>query len=161
MTVKHFIEKTIESAIEKVIDLPDCVICMEQMKLKERIYTLPCKHSFHYDCLFPHYDNQRSNGDDGTCPLCRNIYTFIDGIVYDEIFELVSSFLETYRTLFTNMSMESINFHRRKRFFRNMINEIRFHFGCFIEVNYAEQTFIIVYNSMIIDFEWFYVLLYV
>ena len=47
-----------------------CSICL--CNLENNVFTLPCKHSFHFDC----YLNIQNN----ICPLCRKDNNFIDDI---------------------------------------------------------------------------------
>ena len=51
-----YLEKHIES---------ECIICKDLFKLDDPIIFLPCKHSFHPDCLIPWLKLN------GTCPTCR------------------------------------------------------------------------------------------
>jgi hypothetical protein len=47
-------------------DKLDCVVCMSRFVLREEVTTLPCKHTFHRDCM-----ERWLIGENGTCPCCR------------------------------------------------------------------------------------------
>lgn len=46
-----------------------CSICQDALTLDEEVFTLPCKHAFHIDCLTPW------GKDNNTCPNCRAVFT--------------------------------------------------------------------------------------
>jgi hypothetical protein len=43
-----------------------CIICAEPFDAERRIIMTPCRHNYHYECLSPWLNLQR------TCPLCRD-----------------------------------------------------------------------------------------
>lgn len=43
----------------------DCVICLTNYELNEKVIILPCTHMFHTDCLKDWFRNQ------DTCPMCK------------------------------------------------------------------------------------------
>ena len=45
-------------------ELEDCVICFETLTIEKTI-NLPCKHSFHLDCI------KKWVKESATCPMCR------------------------------------------------------------------------------------------
>ena len=45
--------------------LNDCAVCLSEIKEKEKIAILPCRHVFHHACLLPWFQEHRS------CPTCR------------------------------------------------------------------------------------------
>ena len=42
-----------------------CVICLDSFQKKEKVATLQCEHTFHFDCM------QMWTKTNNTCPLCR------------------------------------------------------------------------------------------
>ena len=60
------------TAIEGIVRLTDvtapvavCTVCLDDMRLGDRVAVLRCSHRFHHDCVLPwllHHNN---------CPLCR------------------------------------------------------------------------------------------
>lgn len=49
----------------KAQDITDCSICKEDFSDGDKYISMPCKHSFHPDCLVPWLNHN------GTCPICR------------------------------------------------------------------------------------------
>ena len=43
----------------------ECLICLDNIKLNEYVYKLPCNHVFHDSCIEPWLKNNT------TCPKCR------------------------------------------------------------------------------------------
>jgi hypothetical protein len=50
-----------------------CPICYERLGWEQT--TLRCKHSFHTRCLFLWTSQKIKQSQDGSCPLCRQVYT--------------------------------------------------------------------------------------
>ncbi|KAH7651747.1 Zinc finger RING/FYVE/PHD-type protein [Dioscorea alata] len=50
---------------ETNIEYDQCVICMEEFIVGEKIQRLPCSHCFHENCIFCWFRNK------DTCPICR------------------------------------------------------------------------------------------
>jgi len=50
-----------------------CPICYERLGWEQT--TLCCKHSFHTKCLFLWTSQKIRQSQDGSCPLCRQVYT--------------------------------------------------------------------------------------
>lgn len=52
-----------------------CIICLDELKINEKVCFLPCKHVFHFKCLKLYfYDNLCS-----VCPLCKyDLFQIID-----------------------------------------------------------------------------------
>jgi hypothetical protein len=50
-----------------------CPICYERLGWEQT--TLCCKHSFHTRCLFTWTSQKIKQNQDGSCPLCRRVYT--------------------------------------------------------------------------------------
>ena len=48
----------------------ECSVCLEGYPECSRVTTLPCKHSFHAECIEPWL---RQQGMSATCPLCKRI----------------------------------------------------------------------------------------
>ena len=45
--------------------LNECVICLDDFKVRDKIFTLPCNHIFHKTCIQPWLSTNHN------CPLCR------------------------------------------------------------------------------------------
>ena len=60
LTIKNITEK------EQKYLLNECSICLDNLKINENIYILPCKHIFHCKCII-HWLEEET-----TCPLCRS-----------------------------------------------------------------------------------------
>ena len=45
--------------------LDDCAVCLSEIKEKEKLAILPCRHVFHEACLQPWFEEHNS------CPTCR------------------------------------------------------------------------------------------
>ena len=60
LTIKNITEK------EQNYLLNECSICLDNLKINENIYILPCKHIFHCKCII-HWLEEET-----TCPLCRS-----------------------------------------------------------------------------------------
>ena len=58
-----------EEFIEKN-KIKECVICLEEFSIGEKICYLPCFHFFHSDCIKKWIDNSSK------CPVCNNIIKF-------------------------------------------------------------------------------------
>lgn len=43
----------------------DCAVCKDDFEISQKTIELPCKHSFHDDCILPWITQN------GTCPVCR------------------------------------------------------------------------------------------
>eukprot|EP00002_Diphylleia_rotans_P015785 TRINITY_DN3057_c0_g1_i10.p1 TRINITY_DN3057_c0_g1~~TRINITY_DN3057_c0_g1_i10.p1 ORF type:complete len:127 (+),score=11.39 TRINITY_DN3057_c0_g1_i10:857-1237(+) len=42
-----------------------CQICFDNFSVGTKVTTLPCEHSYHYDCIKKWFESHR------TCPICR------------------------------------------------------------------------------------------
>ncbi|EIE20302.1 hypothetical protein COCSUDRAFT_58012 [Coccomyxa subellipsoidea C-169] len=58
------------SVLHKEAATQECSVCLEVYGEGARVTTLPCKHSFHADCIEPWL---RLQGTAATCPLCKRI----------------------------------------------------------------------------------------
>ncbi|KAF8544841.1 hypothetical protein BDD12DRAFT_722859 [Trichophaea hybrida] len=47
----------------------DCAVCKEDLELDEQVTTLPCHHSYHFDCVSKWLEAH------DTCPICRHPIT--------------------------------------------------------------------------------------
>jgi uncharacterized Zn ribbon protein len=63
---------------ENKIENPNCLFCLKDIKLKEKIYFLNCGHIFHLNC----FDNYLNEFNNFFCPFCK--YNFIDDIIKEE-----------------------------------------------------------------------------
>lgn len=62
------LNEKIPLSVNASADLNDCPICMEEIRVGDSVRELPCKHTYHNDCVdewITKYVNE--------CPLCRNI----------------------------------------------------------------------------------------
>jgi len=50
---------------QQIREKEQCIICFENYTLEEMVRKLPCRHSFHGDCIIPWLR------DHNTCPYCR------------------------------------------------------------------------------------------
>ncbi|XP_023332637.1 E3 ubiquitin-protein ligase RNF181 isoform X2 [Eurytemora carolleeae] len=64
-TSSDFIEKLETMEVSKEETGSSCPICLKGYEAGETISSLPCKHSFHANCLLPWLQKTSS------CPLCR------------------------------------------------------------------------------------------
>jgi hypothetical protein len=67
--VKHIMRRLASHSVLGVSpgeDLEDCTICGEEMQVGHTVRTMPCKHSFHKDCIDPWITRHN------TCPNCRS-----------------------------------------------------------------------------------------
>jgi len=62
-TSKEFIENLEEKEVTN--ETNECPICLKKFEREETFSSLPCKHSFHSECLLPWLQKTSS------CPLCR------------------------------------------------------------------------------------------
>ncbi len=66
---KFIKENLSKTKIKKVINLEDnrrdCIICLNEFKIGQNIYTLPCSHIFHVRCLNKEIKIRQK------CPICR------------------------------------------------------------------------------------------
>jgi hypothetical protein len=56
----------------KAVEIPkesNCVVCQSEFQKQEEIRTLPCKHSFHKDCIDQWLKINK------TCPICKKDIT--------------------------------------------------------------------------------------
>ena len=51
--------------LRKNSNFENCSVCKDDFELEQQIVNLPCKHSFHEDCLSPWLTERNS------CPTCR------------------------------------------------------------------------------------------
>ncbi len=66
-TSKKFLEESLnEKLIRNEEDEFDCPVCLKTCEQDEVSCRLPCKHSFHKDCILPWL--KRTN----SCPMCRH-----------------------------------------------------------------------------------------
>ena len=68
----------------------ECAICLENMieeNINPLLFLLPCRHSFHNDCITAWLKKS------STCPLCRSVvYARVDSTSYKIIFSSAKSF---------------------------------------------------------------------
>ncbi len=62
--IKEKEEGTYHKFINKSNNLNDCSICLEKMKLNEKLIILYCSHIFHEDCILSWFNKKK------LCPLC-------------------------------------------------------------------------------------------
>ncbi len=48
-----------------LVMVTDCAVCKDAFKSEDKVYSLPCKHIYHTECIMPWL--KRHN----TCPVCR------------------------------------------------------------------------------------------
>ncbi len=59
--------KPLKFTIEKPILDEICAVCLEKFEQSKLICIMPCKHSFHYNCI----NDYILNSKDTLCPLCK------------------------------------------------------------------------------------------
>ena len=65
-------ECSLESGVSGEREISDeCIICRDNPDSKKTI--LPCKHSFHTECIDQWYSSRLSAGKSATCPCCRAV----------------------------------------------------------------------------------------
>lgn len=58
-------------------DLPECAICLSEMKPGEKQIALKCSHVFHGRCIQGWADKLRKDERSLTCPTCRNTSSMV------------------------------------------------------------------------------------
>jgi len=66
---------TVCDASPQVCDVTECSICLETFKEPK---ALPCIHTFCLECLDT-YCEDKEQGEEGTCPLCRKVFLIPPG----------------------------------------------------------------------------------
>lgn len=51
-----------------------CSVCMDELKIEEKVRKLPCAHLFHTDCIVPWLQMH------ATCPICRKTISLSDSV---------------------------------------------------------------------------------
>lgn len=58
-------EMTVDEKSKIPQDKNECMICMSDFQLKEKLKIMPCTHFFHTDCIREWFKNN------DTCPICK------------------------------------------------------------------------------------------
>lgn len=61
------------AAAEDDEELPECVICLDELDLGRALFTAECGHRFHFSCLLENVNHDEANAD--KCPICRKSQT--------------------------------------------------------------------------------------
>mmetsp|Transcript_1069 Transcript_1069/g.2500 ORF Transcript_1069/g.2500 Transcript_1069/m.2500 type:complete len:237 (+) Transcript_1069:114-824(+) len=52
-------------------ELEECMICLEDMAPGHLVSSLPCNHTFHYECIANWLQTKLMSGNTGCCPSCN------------------------------------------------------------------------------------------
>lgn len=71
LTLEDGFSEKVASAEDQEQETQVCSVCLEELAVGQLVTTLPCKHTFHHDCILRWFSTKISNFQVGCCPSCN------------------------------------------------------------------------------------------